>query len=76
MSVHANAVITIETPIKRPAMKLPECRNRALGFVIIHSDSANDDNEPQAGRCGDAHCVIRRSAFLRRVQRSSIAIRA
>ena len=35
ISVHANAVITIEKPIKKPAMKLPDCRTRSVKFVIV-----------------------------------------
>jgi hypothetical protein len=33
----ANTGTTIERPIKRPAMKLPACRNPARRFFMIHN---------------------------------------
>src|SRR5947207_9511278 len=36
----ASAKATTEMPIKRPAMKLPVCRNLRKEFVMIHSDPA------------------------------------
>src|ERR1022692_1221425 len=37
-TIIANRGTTIERPIKRPAMKLPACRNLAGGFFMTHSD--------------------------------------
>jgi len=46
-TIIANRGTTIERPIKRPAMKLPACRNLARGFFMIHSDPDCDGREPE-----------------------------
>src|SRR5207244_3034022 len=47
-TIIAKTVTTIERPIKRPATKLPACRNLASGFFMIHSDPDCDGREPKA----------------------------
>src|SRR6266581_8905779 len=45
-TIIAKTVTTIERPIKRPATKLPACRNLARGFFMIHSDPECDGCKP------------------------------
>jgi hypothetical protein len=44
-TIIANTGIMIERPIRRPAMKLPACRNLASEFFMIRSSPDNHDLE-------------------------------
>ena len=53
-SITANTAITIERPIKRPAMQLPAFRNLTRGLFMIHSDPDNDGRKLEGSRCAAA----------------------
>jgi len=61
-TIIANIGIMIERPIKRPAMKLPACRNLANGFFTIFTIRSSRDNH--ASNVEMCRCASVRMAFV------------